>query len=388
MRDFLSRRTGAVPVSGIRVIFEIAQKMKDVVRLEIGEPDFDTPEHIKEAMREALRSGYTHYTSSAGLIELRQAIAEKVKRDNGISVDPEKGVVVTVGASTAINLAINVLTDPSDEVLVPDPGWPQYSGQILLAGAVPIYYPTPEERGFKPDFTELEKLVTKRSKAIIINSPNNPTGAVLSKDDMENLARVVEEHDLVVISDEVYEKIQFEGKHRSFATLPRMEDRTVTVNAFSKTYAMTGWRLGYAVGREEIIGEMMKLNLAVNSCAPAMTQRAGIVALKGPQQSVGEMLNEYAKRREVIVEGLNVIQGITCVKPDGAFYVFPNIKSFGRSSFDFAKYLIEKAGVATVPGVSFGAKVGEGHLRLSYATSIENIKEALTRIERAVKLLQ
>ena len=386
MRDHISERSRSMPVSGIRVIFEMAQKMKDVIRLEVGEPDFDTPRHIKEAAVKALKEGYTHYTSSAGLMELREAIAEKLKRENGISIDPESEVVVTVGASSAINLCLLTVVNPGEEVLIPDPGWPQYQGQIRLAGGVPVGYPTPEAMGFKPDFNALEKKVTEKTKAMIINSPNNPTGAVLAKDDLEKLANVAERHDLIVISDEVYEKFLYEGSHVSFATLPGMEDRTLTVNGFSKTYAMTGWRLGYVAGREEFLSQIAKMNLHVNSCPPAMTQRAALAALQGSQKPVEEMFQEYKKRRDVIVKGLNEIKGVKCLNPGGAFYVFPNLSAYKRPSMELTKYLIEKARVATVPGVSFGEQ-GEGHLRLSYANSIENIVEALRRMSEALKKL-
>ncbi|MEM3072831.1 MAG: pyridoxal phosphate-dependent aminotransferase [Candidatus Bathyarchaeia archaeon] len=386
MKNYISERSKSMPISGIRVIFEIAQKMKDVVRLEVGEPDFDTPKHIKEAVVKALEEGYTHYTSSAGLIELREAIAEKLRRENGISVDPENEVVVTVGASSAINLSLLTLIDPGDEVLIPDPGWPQYQGQICLSGGVPVGYPTPESMEFRPDFNALENKITEKTKVLIVNSPNNPTGAVLTKDDLEKLAAIAERHDLIVISDEVYEKFLYEGTYVSFATLPGMEDRTLTVNGFSKTYAMTGWRLGYVAGREEFLSQIAKMNLHVNSCPPAMTQRAALTALQGSQEPVKEMFREYRKRRDVIVKGLNEIEGVKCLNPGGAFYVFPNLSAYKMPSMDLAKYLIEKAGVATVPGVSFG-KEGEGHLRLSYANSVENIMEAIRRMSEALKRL-
>jgi aspartate/methionine/tyrosine aminotransferase len=358
--------------------------MRDVIRLDIGEPDFDTPQYIKDAAVKALEEGYTRYTSSAGLIELREAIAEKLKGDNGISVDPVREVVITVGASSAINLCLLSLVNPTEEVLIPDPGWPQYQGQIRLSGGIPVGYPTPESMGFKPDLEALEEKITSKSKVIIINSPNNPTGTVLSNEDLEKLANVAENHDLIIISDEVYEKIRYEGSHTSFATIPGMENRTLTINGFSKTYAMTGWRMGYVAGKEEFTSQIAKMNIQVNSCPPAMTQRAAIVALKESQKPVDSMLKEYEKRRRIIVEGLNEIEGINCPMPGGAFYVFPNIAAYKMLSMDLTKHLIEKAKVSTVPGSFFGEQ-GEGHLRLSYANSIENIKKALQRISGALK---
>jgi aspartate/methionine/tyrosine aminotransferase len=381
----VSKRSGGIELSGIRVIFEKAQKMTGVIRLELGEPDFDTPVHIKDAAKTALDRGFTHYTSSQGLLELRTEVARKLEKENGITADPDNGIIITAGACCAINLSFLAIANRGDEVLIPDPAWPHYEPCARMADAVIRRYPTREEDGFLPDPDAIRKLIGPKTKILLLNSPNNPTGSVTSASVMKELAELVEQHNLIVISDEVYEKFVYEEMHhQSFAAISGMEDRTVTVNAFSKTYAMTGWRLGYAVAPSNVVSNMAKLNLYANTCANSISQLAGIAALRGPQDCVREMSAEYDRRRRFVLERLKEIPLIQCGQPKGAFYILPNVSKLGMDSFDFCMHLLEKGRVSTVPGGSFGEQ-GEGHLRISYATSIENLKEGFDRLEAVVK---
>lgn len=383
MDKYISKKVHGLPTSSIRVIFEKARHIKDVVRLEIGEPDFDTPNHIKEAAKKALDEGFTHYTPFAGFEELREAIAEKVKAENGIEADSHREIIVTPGACSALYCAILSVVNPSEKVLIPDPGWPHYEPCVKMAGGIPKHYPLLEENNFRVDPADLMKRVDKNTKAIIINSPNNPTGSVLMRRDLEGIAQIAEENDLIVISDEVYEKIVYDDtEHISIGSLPNMHERTITINALSKTYAMTGWRIGYAIASEDIITQMGKLVLYTSTCANSIGQRAALSALKGSQDCVTEMVSEYKYRRDFVVKRLNEIPGISCKIPKGAFYVFPNVKGCGMSSFDFAYHLLDYAKVSTIPGTGFG-KYGEGYLRISYATSLENLEKAMNRIEKS-----
>jgi len=384
---YIAERTTRMPLSGIRIIFEMVHKMKDVIRLEAGDPDFKTPDHICEAAKKAVDEGYTHYTSSFGMPELRQALARKLKKDNGIDADPETEIVVTAGASCAVNIAILSTINPGDEVLIPDPTWPHYEACVTLADGVAVHYPLLEKNQFRADIEDIRKRITKKTKMIVVNSPSNPTGGFMEKRDIEAIAETAKDYNLLVLSDEVYEKIVYDKlRHISIASLPDMKERTITVNSFSKTYAMTGWRLGYAVAKQEIAAEMAKLNLYSNSCPSSIAQRTGIAALSGPQDAVVMMAKEYERRRNEIVKGLNEIEGITCVKPRGAFYAFPNVSSLGMSSQDAAMFMLKEAKVSTVPGSGFGG-YGEGYLRLAYSNSIENIVKALVRIRNAVEKL-
>lgn len=383
---YISERMYSFPVSSIRVIFEKARRMKDVIRLEIGEPDMDTPMHIKEAGKKAIDEGFTHYTPFTGFGDLREAIAEKAKVENGINACPEKEIIVTPGACCCVYCSILSITNPGEEVLVPDPGWPHYDSCVKMADGIPVHYPQLEKNDFRVNPADLAKKVDEKTKAILINSPNNPTGSVFSKKDLECIAQIAEENDLIVISDEVYEKIIYDGsKHISIASLPGMRERTVVINALSKTYAMTGWRIGYAVAPAEIIGHMAKLVLYMSTCANSIGQRAAITALKGPQNFLVEMVNEYKRRRDFVVKRLNEIQGISCKLPKGAFYAFPNIKELNISSLECAHYLLERAKVSVVPGSGFG-KHGEGYLRISYSTSLQHLEEAMNRIEKALEM--
>ncbi|MCS7115544.1 MAG: pyridoxal phosphate-dependent aminotransferase [Nitrososphaerota archaeon] len=378
---------------GTETSFEVLAKAKalerqgkNIIHLEIGEPDFDTPSNIKEAAVKALHAGYTHYVPAAGIHELREAIAEDVAKSRNIDVDPEE-VVVTPGAKPVMFFAILACVNPGEEVLYPNPGFPIYESMINFVGAKPVPIPLEEKHDFRMDHEYVKEHITKKTKMIIINSPENPTGSVLEKEDLKLIADcIANRDDILVFSDEVYSRIIYEGKHESIVSLPGMKEKTILLDGFSKTYAMTGWRLGYGVMRKDIAQKMTRLMINANSCTCAFVQMAGIEALKGPQDSVKRMVEEFKRRREVIVSGLNKLKGVTCKKPRGAFYVFPNITGTGMKSQELSDYLLEKAGVAVLSGTSFGA-YGEGYLRLSFANSAENIKKALDRMSEALAKL-
>jgi len=378
---------------GTETAFEVLAKAKalekegrDIVHLEIGEPDFDTPSNIKEAAVKAMKAGYTHYVPAAGIPELRNAIAEYLSMSRDIKVDPDE-VVVTPGAKPIIFFSILALVEPGDEVMYPNPGFPIYESMINFVGAKPVPMPLKEENDFRIDNDDTAKKITKKTKMIILNSPENPTGGVLSKDNLEAIAdRVKGRDDVFVLSDEVYSQMPYEGKHLSIASLPNMKDKTILLDGFSKTYAMTGWRLGYAAMRKDLAQKVTQLMINSNSCTCAFTQMAGVEALRGPQTESKKMVEEFRRRREVIVSGLNSIKGITCKKPQGAFYVFPNVKSFAMESKKLSDIILQKAGVAVLSGTAFGA-YGEGYLRLSFANSVENIQKAIKRISDLAKTL-
>lgn len=383
-----SKRSVGIPLSGIRAVFEKAQKMTGLVRLELGEPDFPTPTHIREAAKKALDDGYTHYTSSQGLLELRKELARKLEQDNGVVASPDTEIIVTAGACCAVDLAMLTLVDPGDEVLLPDPAWPHYEPCARLAEGSVVHYPMKEEANFTPDPEAIEERISPKTKVLLINSPSNPTGSVISASTLKEIANLAEQHNLVVISDEVYENFVYEGaSQQSFAAISGMKDRTITINAFSKTYAMTGWRLGYAVAPANIVTEMAKLNLYANTCANSIAQVAGIAALRGPQDCVREMAEEYSRRRKFVFERIRKIPEISCTEPKGAFYAFPNIRKLGMNSLDCCMHILEKGKVSTVPGSSFGQQ-GEGYLRISYATSMANLKEGFDRLETIVDELR
>jgi len=356
-------------------------KGMDIVHLEIGEPDFDTPQNIRDAATEALNKSYTHYCNSQGIVPLRVEIAKEMERTRGVPVNPER-VIVTPGAKPIMFYSILALLDKGDEAIYPNPLFPIYESMINFTGAKAVPVPLREELDFRFDIDELRSKVTSRTKLIILNSPHNPTGGVLEKDDICSIAEIAQKYNIIVLSDEIYEHIIYDGKHHSIASLPGMLDRTILLNGFSKTYAMTGWRLGYAVMPPDLVEPVVRLISNSVSCTAPFIQYAGIEALTGPQDSVPKMVNEFRKRRDLIVDGLNQIPGISCRRPKGAFYVFPNVKKLGVDCNRFADYLLNEAGVATLPGTHFG-KYGEGYLRLSYATSLENIKKGLERISSA-----
>lgn len=384
LRNPISKKVRNIPTSTIRIINEKARRMKDVIHLEMGEPDFETPDFIKKAAENALRQGFTHYTPFAGIEDLRQAIAQKAKVENKIDVNPSQ-VVVTPGASSALFCAVLSVVDAGEKVLVPDPGWPLYEGCVRMVDGITEFFPLLEKNDFAVDPLDLQKKVDKRTKVVIINSPCNPTGAVQDRKHLEAIAKIAIENDLIVISDEVYEKIIYgDAEHISIASIPGMGERTITLNGFSKTYAMTGWRVGYAIAREDIIEQMSKLVLLTSTCASSVSQKAALAALKGPQDCVKRMVAEYRRRRDFLVKRVNEIEGMSCKMPDGAFYVFPNIKRVGMSSMDCALHILEKARVSTVPGNGFGPQ-GDAYVRISYSASMENLEEAMNRIESTLR---
>jgi aspartate/methionine/tyrosine aminotransferase len=376
---------------GTETAFEVLAKAKalekqgkEIVHLEIGEPDFDTPRNIKDAAVKAINAGYTHYGPSAGLPDFREAIAQYVSKTRGIKAEADE-VVVTPGAKPIMFFSILALVNPGDEVLYPNPGFPIYESMINFVDAKPVPIPLPEEKDFRLEPEFIKKHITKKTKMIILNYPENPTGGVVTKEDLKVIADcIADRNDVFVLADEIYSRIIYEGKHESIASLPGMKDKTILLDGFSKTYAMTGWRLGFGVMRKDIAQKVAQLMTNSNSCTCSFTQMAGLEALRGPQTEPEKMVAEFKKRREVIVSGLNGIKGITCKKPHGAFYVFPNIKGTGMDCRKLADHLLYNAGVAVLAGTCFG-KYGEDHLRLSFANSVENIKKALERIAKGVE---
>lgn len=380
-----ARRMAKVPQSGTLKMLGIAKQLeregREIVHMEVGEPDFDTPEHVKRAAQEALARGATKYTPSAGVPELREAIAKHLEA-KGIQAAAEE-VLVTPGTKHAIFCAMEAALDPYDEVLIPSPCW-TYEGIVLMAGAKPVYVETTQADEFRLKVEKVQERLTSKTRMLLLNYPNNPTGATIAKQDLRALADLAVDHKLWVLSDEIYDCLTYEGEHSSITSLPKMHERIIYVNGFSKAYAMTGWRLGYAVAPIELTREMIKVQQASTSCAAAFVQVAGIAALRGPQGCVDEMREEYRKRREVMVKELNSIEGFECIKPKGAFYVFPSVKELGMKSSELCERLLREAGVATVPGDEFGP-YGENHVRFSYATSMQNIKKAIERIRAAIE---
>jgi len=381
-----SQRIQLIRSSGIRKLFDLARTMSDVISLGIGEPDFDTPPHIREAAKRALDAGYTRYTPNAGFPDLREALSAKVAQVNGLDYTPQEVLVSGGGCTGALLLALLTLVDPGDEVIISDPCFVVYEAIARIVGATPIFVAVQEE-DFRLIPEDVEKSVTPKTKLIILNSPSNPTGGVQRREDIAGIAEVARKHDLYVVSDEVYETMLYEGmRHQSIAAFEGMRHRTVTVNSFSKTYAMTGWRIGYAVGAREIIDQMIKLQQYTMVHAPAISQRAALAALNGPQDFIERMVTVFDERRRFLVPRLNEIEGFRCPTPKGAFYAFPNVEGLGKLSKDLAQFLLQSGGVAVVPGSVFGAG-GEGYLRLSYAQPLDKLEEACNRIEKAVKTL-
>ncbi|HYW01668.1 MAG TPA: pyridoxal phosphate-dependent aminotransferase, partial [Candidatus Acidoferrum sp.] len=375
-----SNRVENIPRSGIRAIFDQARGIPDLIHLELGEPDFRIPDHATDAAIQALSDGFTKYTPNAGIDDLRQAISEKLKRENEIHADPNGEIMVTAGAMEALSLSILCTVDQGDEVLIPDPGYVSYEAHVLLAGGVPKFVPLREQNDFRMRAEDIENLINKKTRMIILNSPSNPTGAVELLEDLKDIADLAQKHDLLVLSDEPYERLVYKGHdHHSIAALPGMLEQTVSIFSFSKTYAMTGMRIGYIASGRELVQHMIKMQEHFVGSINSPAQKAAIAALRGPQTCVTDMLNEYTRRREILIDGLNETGVITCKKPAGTFYAFPNITKTGFDSKTFAEKLLKEAKVVTVPGVAFGPH-GEGHLRLSFATSITNVTEAVKRI--------
>jgi len=361
---------------------ELEAQGKDIIHLEIGEPDFDTPDHIKRATIAALEEGKTGYCPASGIYELRKAIADDSGKRRGLNIDVDE-VVVTPGAKPILYFVITALAEPGDEVIYPNPGFPIYESVINFVGAKPVPVPLREERDFSFDVEEFKSLVTDKTKLIIINSPQNPTGGILSKSDLNVIAEIAMERDIMVLSDEVYINILYEGKFESIASISGMQERTVILDGFSKTYAMTGWRLGYGIMNKELAQHITRLNINSISCTSHFSQYGAVEAITGPQDAVTAMVKEFKQRRDVIVDGLNSIAGITCKLPKGAFYVFPNVTGTGLNSRELEQRLLNEAGVAALSGTAFG-KYGEGYLRFSYANSIENIQRALERVDSLI----
>ncbi|MCD6431147.1 pyridoxal phosphate-dependent aminotransferase [Candidatus Bathyarchaeota archaeon] len=381
-----SHRTSLIKSSAIRRMLELSMGMEDIVHLEQGEPDFTTPNHILEAAVEAMRKGFTHYTEINGTLELRQAIAEKLERENGIEADPEKEITVTSGSQEAMFITALGILNPGDEALILDPYYPAYFEDTLLAEAVPVTVPLKEEENYHVNMETLEKRITKKTKMIWICNPSNPTGHVFSKEDLEVIAEVAKRRNLIVFADEIYEKLLYENsRHTSIGSLPGMEDRTITVNGFSKAYAMTGWRIGYIAAEKKLSATLRKLHYYTALCPNSISQKAALAALTGPQNCVQEMVKEYDRRRRLVLNELEKIEGLSYVKPKGAFYVFPNFSSFEESDEAMALYLLKKAGVVTVPGSGFG-EAGKGHLRISYSVSYKHVEEGMKRIKECLRL--
>lgn len=386
MRNPISDKCAALKPSGIRKFFDVVSEMPDAISLGVGEPDFDTPWFIRDEGIYSLEKGRTFYTSNAGLQELRQEIANYLNRRCGLTYDPIHEVVVTVGGSEAIDIGIRAMLDPGDEVLIPEPCFVSYLPCAQLTDGVPVPIPLVEENEFRLTAKQLEAAITPKTKVLIMPFPNNPTGAIMTREDLEAVAEVVCRHDLYVISDEIYAELTYDGDHVSIASMPGMRERTIVINGFSKSYAMTGWRLGYAAGPAQIIEQMTKIHQFAIMCAPTVSQYAAVEALKNGDEAVAEMRESYNQRRRFVVNELRDM-GLDCFEPLGAFYVFPSIKKFGLSSDEFCTRLLEEEKVAVVPGTAFGDS-GEGFVRISYAYSLNALKEALSRVRRFTERLE
>ncbi|MEY8338579.1 aminotransferase class I/II-fold pyridoxal phosphate-dependent enzyme [Lachnospiraceae bacterium 62-35] len=386
MRNPLSETIVTIQPSGIRKFFDIVSEMKDAISLGVGEPDFDTPWHVREEGIYSLEKGRTFYTSNAGLKELKIEICNYLKRKCSLEYDPDHEVMVTVGGSEAIDIALRAMLDPGDEVLIPQPCYVSYEPCTVLAGGTPVIIDLEEKDEFKLTPEKLLEKITPKSKILVLPFPNNPTGAIMEKEDLEKIAEIVKEKDLFVLSDEIYCELTYKGDHVSIASLPGMWERTVVINGFSKSYAMTGWRLGYAAAPRIILEQMLKIHQFAIMCAPTTSQYAAVSALRNGDPDVLMMRESYNQRRRFLVNAVREM-GLECFEPFGAFYVFPSIKRFGMTSDEFALKLLEEEQVAVIPGTAFGNS-GEGFLRVSYAYSLESLKEALGRIERFVSRLE
>ena len=382
-KNILSTAAQNALPSGVRRMFELAKNYDDSINLTLGEPGFTAPEHIIEAGIKGLKDKKTKYTPNAGIKELRDAIAYKLEKENGIKCDPDKNLIVTAGATQALMLAMVTLVNPGDEVIIQGPNWPDYRGQIDMVNAKTVYAKVDEKNDFKMTADVIEPLITNKTKLIIINSPSNPTGGVLDYDDLLGIAELVKKHKIFIISDEPYERLVYDGfEQKSLASIPGIEDYVLTINSFSKTFAMTGFRVGYICANEKIVENLIKLHENMIASVPEPMQLAAVEAIYNGEKDVKEMVKYYDRNRKLIVDGLNKINGFSCVCPKGAFYVFPNITGFGMSSRKTAEYILEKTHVVTSPGDAFGPD-GEGYIRICYASKYEDIKEALTRMERA-----
>ncbi len=386
MRNPIAKKITQVQPSGIRKFFDIASEMDDVISLGVGEPDFDTPWRIREEGIFSLERGRTFYTSNAGLQELRDEICRYLERKIHVSYDPKKETMVTVGGSEAIDVAMRCMLDPGDEVLIPQPCYVSYVPCAIMADGVPVVVELKNENEFKLTVDDMEKKVTERTKILVMPFPNNPTGSIMTREDLEPVAEFVKEHDLYVISDEIYSELSYKGEHVSIASLPGMRERTIVINGFSKGFAMTGWRLGYCCGPEEILKQMTKIHQFAIMCAPTTSQYAAVEGLRSCDEDVEEMRRAYNQRRRFLMHEF-ARMGLACFEPYGAFYVFPSIEEFQMSSDEFATRLLKEERVAVVPGSAFG-ECGEGFLRISYAYSLEDLKAALGRLEHFIQRLR
>lgn len=386
MRDPLNKTIIGIQPSGIRKFFDIVNEMKDAISLGVGEPDFDTPWHIRDEGIYSLEKGKTHYTSNAGLKELKIEVSQFLNRRYGLSYDYEHEIMITVGGSEAIDIAMRVMLDPGDEVLIPQPSYVSYFPCAVLANGVPVVIELKAENEFRLTPEEIEDAITPKTKLLVLPFPNNPTGAVMEKRDLEKIAEVVKKHDIFVLSDEIYSELTYLDKHVSIASLPGMRERTVVINGFSKSHAMTGWRLGYACGPRVIIEQMLKVHQYAIMCAPTTSQYAAVEALRNGDEDVAAMREEYDGRRRYLMHRFREM-GLECFEPFGAFYVFPCIKEFGMSSEEFATELLNAQKLAVVPGTAFG-DCGEGFIRISYAYSLDNLKKAMDRMEAFIRELR
>jgi aminotransferase len=382
-KQHISQRANKLSPSGIRKFFDLLSSIDGVISLGVGEPDYTTPWHIRESAIESIEKGQTMYTSNSGMPELRKELARYLKTEYKVDYDPANELLITVGVSEALDLTMRALIDPGDEVILPDPSFVAYSSCVILAGGKPVHIPTYEANNFEITAKDIEERLTNKTRAILIGYPSNPTGAVMSRKKLADIATLALKHDLTVISDEIYSKLIYGAEFTCFASLPGMKENTVFLGGFSKAFAMTGWRVGYAAAPKEIISAMTKIHQYTMMCVSTMSQMAALEALKGEQESVTEMVEDYNRRRQVIVKGFRDI-GLSCFEPKGAFYAFPSIKCTGMTSEEFAEKLLSEEKVAVVPGSAFG-KCGEGYIRCCYATSLPDIEEALKRMGRFVK---
>lgn len=380
MKEFIAKKVQVVPPSGIRRFFDIAATMDDVISLGIGEPDFDTPPAIVQAGIGSLQLGETHYTSNSGILDLRAALADHLEKLYGVRYDPESELLITVGVSEALYLAMVATVDPGDEVIVPEPCFVSYSPEVMFAGGTPVNIATAAENDFQVLASQVEEVITDKTKTLLLGYPNNPTGAVMTRDRLQAIAQLADKHDLLVISDEIYDRLVYGVEHNCFASLPGMRQRTILLGGFSKAYAMTGWRIGYAAAPAEILAAMRKVHQYTIMSAPTTAQFAALEALKHSEEAVQEMRARYDRRRRLIVDGLNSI-GLKCFEPKGAFYAFPSIAITGMSDEEFSERLLMEEKVACVPGSAFG-RSGAGHVRCSYATAYDQIEQALERMAR------
>lgn len=382
MQNYLSSAVKSIPPSGIRRFFDLVTQTEGVISLGVGEPDYVTPWHIREACFYSLEKGYTMYTSNSGLLELREEIAGYLKRTIGVEYSPQKEILITVGVSEAVDIALRALLEPGDEVLVPEPSFVSYAPGTALAYGKAVSVPTYDKDEYRLKASELEKCITPKSKVLILSYPNNPTGGIMEEEDLKQLVDVIIKNDLIVISDEIYSELTYSGKHVSIASLPGMRDRTIVMNGFSKAFAMTGWRIGYACGHPDIIAAMTKIHQYTIMCAPIMGQMAAIEALRHGENEMRKMVEDYNNRRKIILSGFQEI-GLECFEPKGAFYAFPSIKVTNMTSEEFCEKLLMEEQVAVVPGNAFG-EIGEGYIRCCYAASIKNIEQAIEKMGRFI----